>query len=112
MKHIKKKFLLSKDVTDDGYEYLQTVKPKKGDYDKYKAGDFNEVYRGNLGWKTANENDIIISMNDGVFFFDKWYIPDLRDSDSEYPSQIYRLLHFENSYYASFIAEFKVIPQY
>jgi len=42
MKHIKKKFLVSKDVTDDGYEFMQKQKPTEENIEKYKAGDFKD----------------------------------------------------------------------
>jgi hypothetical protein len=63
----------SKDGVDKGKYYNSIINELIKHFDsKYeRIKDFNEAYRGNLGWKIDNENDIVISMNDGVSFFDK-----------------------------------------
>ncbi len=79
MKHIKKKFLVSHNVTEDGYEYMQTVKPTKDDISKYQAGDFEDYIPHILTdskkfiqcfkYTTGNETFFIPEPNPIVIYF-------------------------------------------
>jgi hypothetical protein len=79
MKHVKKKFLVSHDVADDGYEYMQTVKPTEDDIKKYKAGDFDDYIPHILTdsqkfiqcfkYKTGNKTFLIPEPNPIVIYF-------------------------------------------
>ncbi len=55
MKHVKKKFILSKKVEGEASEYLKNVKPNSKTIEKFKAGDFKDY----IPYLLTDRNDFI-----------------------------------------------------